>query len=64
MDDIQIYVKTPAAESNISAVEETVYDPFGKTEKYDFFKDLLVYVAAALVALLFIEWILQLKDNM
>ncbi|MGN1093912.1 MAG: VWA domain-containing protein [Candidatus Neoclostridium sp.] len=64
VDDIQIYVKTPAAESNISAVEETVYDPFGKTEKYDFFKDLLVYVAAALVALLFIEWILQLRDNM
>lgn len=64
VDDIKIYVKSPAAESNISAVEETVYDPFTGSVKYDYFKDLVIYFAAALVALLFIEWILQLRDNM
>ena len=64
VDDTKIYVKIPAAESNIAAREDTVYDPFTGSIKYDYFKDLLIYVAAALVALLFIEWILQLRDNM
>ena len=64
MDDTKIYVKIPAAESNIAAREDTVYDPFTGSIQYDYFKDLLIYFAAALVALLFIEWILQLRDNM
>ena len=64
VEDTKIYVKIPAAESNIAAREDTVYDPFTGSIKYDYFKDLLIYFAAALVALLFIEWILQLRDNM
>lgn len=64
VDDTKIYVKIPAAESNIAAREDTVYDPFTGSIQYDYFKDLLIFFAAALFALLFIEWILQLRDNM
>lgn len=62
--DIQIYVKIPAVESNIYTLEDALYDPFNQENHYDYFKDLLFYLAAAIVALLFIEWILQLRDNM
>lgn len=62
--DIQIYVKIPAEESNIYALQDALYDPFNQENHYDYYKDLLFYLAAAIVALLFIEWILQLRDNM
>lgn len=62
--DMQIYVKIPAAESNIFAAEDALYDPFKQENQYDYFGDLLIYLAAAIFALLFIEWILQLRDNM
>lgn len=62
--DIQFYVKIPAAESNTRAVLDALPDPFVSENQYDYFNDLLIYLAAAIVAFLFLEWILQLRDNM
>ena len=56
-------VRTPAIESNIKLYEERLDGPTRAVQTEDGFKDLLVYLAAALVALLFIEWILKSKDN-
>ena len=59
----EVYVRTPAIESNIKLYEERLDGPTRAVQTEDGFKDLLVYLAAALVALLFIEWILKSKDN-
>ncbi|MBQ9728259.1 MAG: VWA domain-containing protein [Clostridia bacterium] len=59
-----IYVKIPAKESNIWRLDETLKSPYAERKQEDFFKDLMVYVAAALVALLFIEWWLQSRETM
>ena len=59
----RIYVKIPAVESNIRRVEDTLEVPYVAVDKSDYFDDLLVYFAAALVALVFIEWWLQSRDN-
>ena len=61
--DDSFYVKIPAAESNIFAVEDSVVSPYQTNASNDFYSDLLTYVAGALVALLFIEWLLQIKEN-
>ena len=57
------YVKIPSAESNIFMVEDSIVNPFQTYNRDDFYRDLLLYVAGALVALLFVEWLLQIKDN-
>ena len=59
----EVYVRIPAIESNIKLYEERLDGPTRAVQTEDGFKDLLVYLAAALVALLFIEWILKSKDN-
>ncbi len=59
-----IYVKMPIEESNVFAVGNTLVNPYKTVVNEDFFKDLLLYFAAALVVLLFVEWILQAHDNM
>ena len=59
-----IYVKIPAIESNVWYEEETLENPYGERDEDDFFKDLMVYVAAALVLLLFVEWWLQSRETM
>lgn len=59
-----IYVKIPAAESNIFKVEESIKNPIKNTDTSNFFSDLLFYIAVALIALLFIEWWLQSRENM
>jgi len=59
-----IYVKIPAAESNIFDVQESLEEPYVEELQLEMYNDLLLYVAAALVALLFIEWWLQSRDNM
>ena len=59
-----IYVKIPEKESNIWGVEEALSDPYTNLEQEDFFKDLLLYVAIALVTLLFAEWWLKGQDSM
>ena len=58
-----IYVKVPTAESNIFATGtslKSIYlDTSSETRMY---QDLLVYFAAAMLALLFTEWFLQTYD--
>ena len=57
------YVRIPAAESNTAAVEDVLTNPYylEKDDMGDW--DLLFYFAAALVALLFVEWILQSREQ-
>lgn len=59
-----IYVHIPTAESNIRAKGDTVKEPERTREDIEYFKDLIFFVAAAMVALLFIEWWLQSRENM
>ncbi len=59
-----IYVHIPKAESNIRAKGDTVKEPERTQEDIEYFKDLIFFVAAAMVALLFIEWWLQSRENM
>ncbi len=57
------YVKLPASESNIFRTEEKLSAPVTVRETKTEDKDLLLYFAAPMVALLFIEWWLQAKEN-
>ncbi len=59
----KIFVRTPAAESNINVVEEALADPFAEQEIKNRYDDLLVWFAAALVALLFAEWALHSREK-
>lgn len=59
-----IYVKIPASESDITKQAETLPNPFVEEKEEDYYRDLLMYFAAALVAILFLEWFLQSRDNM
>lgn len=60
----RIFVKAPASESDIFELKNTLVNPYGTVEISDFFRDLLLYFAIAIEVLLFIEWILQARDNM
>lgn len=59
-----IYVKMPAKESDVWGKKEALDNPYTDLTKEDYFKDLLMFVAAALVALLFIEWWLKGQESM
>lgn len=58
-----IYVRIPSSESNILREVDVLTTPYieKRIEAEDY--DLLIYFAAALVALLFIEWLLQAREN-
>ena len=58
-----MYVKMPEAESNITEIRSNLYNPDREKNEADYYKDVLTYIAAALVALLFLEWCLHLKDG-
>lgn len=58
-----IYVRTPKTESNIRLVENSLTSPYRVKNNDLFYKDLIVFVACALVALLFIEWLLQIREG-
>ncbi len=60
----KIFVKIPSTESNICYLADTLPMPYNKIDETDYFDDLLLYIAAALVAVLFIEWWLQSRDTM
>ena len=60
----RIYVTIPMAESNIFADGENLENPYANTQVDDSLDDLLLYIAAALVALLFIEWWLQSRESL
>lgn len=59
----RIYVHTPVAESNIQASELRLDGPTRPTTTEQGYDDWLIYFAAALVALLFIEWMLKSREN-
>ena len=58
-----IYVKIPEYESNIVCVEDAFVNPYLAESNNDYYDDLILYVASAFVALLFIEWLLQYRAN-
>ncbi len=58
-----VYVHIPSYESNICRVETSLDNPFVREDDSHMFDDLLVYFAAALVGLLFVEWWLQSREN-
>ena len=57
------YVKLPALESNIYRTEDELNVLSPEREKQEEDKDLRIWFAIPLVALLFIEWWLQAKEN-
>ncbi len=57
------YVKIPAEESNINSQEDVLLNPYFVEKEEIEDKDLLLYFAIALVALLFIEWWLQTREQ-
>lgn len=59
----QFFVKIPAAESNISKKLDELYEIIAPKKKKNDNLDLLIYFAAALVALLFLERLLQSHDS-
>ena len=58
----QFFVKIPASESNISQTQEDLYDLIVVKKDESNNLDLLLYFAAALVALIFMERLLQARD--
>lgn len=61
---INIYVKIPSEESNIWAKEDALRDPYLIESYGTTYKDLILYFAIAMVALLFFEWILYSRENL
>ena len=59
-----LFVKVSSEESNIWKADQTLESPYKVVEESAFYKDWLPYLAAALVALLFLEWWLQSRDSM
>jgi len=59
-----IYVRVPAAESNINTVEDSLVNPVYLTEDDGLIEDLLIYFAFALVFLLLAEWWLHTREQL
>ena len=59
-----IYVRIPAEESNIWKKEDALRAPVKTIDDSGHYNDLLLYIAATMVAILFIEWWLHSRDNM
>lgn len=59
----EFYVKTPTAESNVLRTEDELVQPYVFNDEGEQAIDLLIWFAAALVALLFVEWWLQSRDQ-
>ncbi len=60
---VELYIKIPEEESNIKGTEYSFNAPYReKTDTFDY-DDLLIYLAAALVLLLFTEWWLQWRET-
>jgi hypothetical protein len=59
-----IYVAIPAAESNIFKVVDSLNAPVVEAEEEKEDYKLAMYFAAVLVGLMFIEWLLQAKNQM
>lgn len=57
------YVKVAASESDTARIEDKIEGIVFTEGSQDNIQDLLLYFAIALSALLFIEWLLQIKEN-
>ncbi len=57
------YVKVPAVESNINYTEDSLANPIYYEKVENTFVDLIIYFAIALVALLFVEWWLNTREQ-
>ena len=62
--DQKLFIRIPQTESNIMAHEETLDNPYQSDVVLVHYDDWLFYIAIAIVALLFIEWWLQSRENM
>lgn len=60
--DTFIFVKVPSVESNIAATGITLKSIYREQVDEDAYNDLLVYFAAAMLALVFTEWFLQTQE--
>ena len=58
----EFFVAMPSYESNIWQVD-TMDAPIAPEYQKEFYKDLLLYIAAALVFFLFAEWLLHVSEN-
>lgn len=58
-----VFVKIPASESNIKKVMDGLTSPYKNATQIVDISDLLLWFAVALAALLFIEWLLQAREN-
>ena len=58
------FVKVAASESDVTRTYDELYNPKFPELPPDADMDLLLYFAIALAALLFIEWLLQARENM
>lgn len=58
-----VYVRMPRAESDIFATEGALRSPYFEVDESDYYQDVLLYLAVALVALLTLEWYLQHRES-
>ncbi len=59
----RVFVKVPSSECMIWQTEDGLASPYRLVYKEDIIDDLLLYFAIAVVALLFLEWFLQMREN-
>lgn len=59
----KIFVRIPASESNIWETVDALGNPYKEIEAVDYYKDLIAFIALAMVAILFIEWWLHNHEN-
>lgn len=59
----KVFVRIPRAESDIYAAEASIESPYKETKISDFYQNLLLYFAIALVTILFIEWLLHIREE-
>ncbi len=58
-----IFVKMPSSESNISGFSDGLKNPVAGDIGSENYNDMLVYLAAALIVLLFANWLLQVRNS-
>ena len=63
LEDVNIFVKIPAIESNLWRQEDSPARPYVAETTESFYQDLVVWLAAAIAALLLLEWWLQARGN-
>ena len=58
-----VFVRIPAGESNVTGRGDTFDAPYFVIDENDYYKDLLLFIEIALVALLFAEWAMHLYEG-